>query len=233
MISLRRHVLYWTLALLCALTIASAAPSRATPRSAVGAIEVTAPPNPTHIPLKVGNLSTAIALGLAVGPGATSGELAGSAEASGKDTSLSARAAERDLRLGDEFALAIEGALKAKGLNAFLAGVAGQSPTARLTIEIMEAGYERRAWGKIGPKLTVRARVYDAKSGDRLWGDTYKYDMYAQTLGWTMLRPPEEYGFDEAEDVLAHPDVAIAGLRKGVQMIADEIAKDVVEDLDD
>lgn len=110
---------------------------------------------------------------------------------------------------------------------------AGQTPTARVGISIEEAGYERRVWGKIGPKLTVRARLYEASSGDRLWGDTYVYDRSAQTLGWTMLRPPEEYGFDEPEDVLAHPDVVVAGLRTGVRMIADQIAEDIASDLDD
>jgi hypothetical protein len=119
----------------------------------VEAIEVTAAPNPTHIPLKVGSLSSAIALGLAVGPGATAGERAGSAESTGKDATLTECVADRELRLGDEFAKAIG------------SSVAGQTPTARIGISIEEAGYERRVWGKIGPKLTVKARSYEAQSG--------------------------------------------------------------------
>jgi hypothetical protein len=231
----RRNSTIGVFVLFCAAALGGPSPAWATPRSAVTAIEVTAAPNPTHIPLKVGSLSSAIALGLTVGPGATAGELAGSAESAGKDATLTQRVADRELRLGDEFAKAIEEALKKKGLNAFLAGspVAGQTATARVSVSIEEAGYERRVWGKIGPKLTVRARLYEASSGDRLWGDTYVYDMYAQTLGWTMVRPPEEYGFDEPEDVLAHPDVVVAGLRTGVHMIADHIAEDIVADLDD
>ena len=214
------------LALLCV------APGHAIPRSSVASIEVTAPPNPTHIPLKVGDFASAIALGLVVGPGATAGELAGSAETSGADPKLSQRLNGEDLRIGDELAQAMETALKQKGLNAFGAGGNAQQPTARIVLIIEEAGYERRVWGKIGPKLTVRVRLLDATSGDRLWGDTYKYDMVAQTIGWTMLRPPAEFGFDEPEDVLAHPDIVVAGLRTGIRMIADRAAEDIAGELD-
>jgi len=210
----------------------SVVPGYAIPRSSVTNVEVTAPPNPTHIPLKVGDFASAIALGLVMGPGATAGELAGSAEATGADPKLTQSASGQNLRIGDELALAMESALKQKGLNAFAVGTGVQPPTARIVLIIEEAGYERRVWGKIGPKLTVRVRLLDAASGDRLWGDTYKYDMVAQTIGWTMLRPPEEFGFDEPEDVLAHPDVVVAGLRTGIRMIADRAAEDIVGELD-
>ena len=108
-----------------------------------------------------------------------------------------------------------------------------QAPTARLELIIEKAGYERRVWGKIGPKLTVRVRVYEAASNDRAFADTYKYDMSAQTIGWTMLRPPEAFGFDEPEEVPAHPEVVVAGLRKGIEMIAERAAEDIVRELED
>src|SRR3954462_3443322 len=83
------------------------APAHAVPPSAVASIEVTAPPNPTHIGLRVGDFGSAIALGLVVGPGATAGELAGSAEASGADPKLTERMAQQNLRIGDELAQAM------------------------------------------------------------------------------------------------------------------------------
>jgi hypothetical protein len=207
----------------------------AMPRSSLASIHVVAPENPTHIPLRVGSLSSAIALGLTAGPGATAGELAGSAGASGRDTKLTESVAGKNLRMGDELAKAIADALQRKGFGAAVAtsGQQPQSPTARLTASIEEAAYERRAWGKIGPKLVVQVRVHDVASGDRLFADTYKYDMYAQTIGWTILRPPPEYGFEEAEEVTAHPEIVVAGFRTGFQMIADRVADDIVSELDD
>ena len=204
------------------------------PASVLASVDVEAPENPAQIPLRVGNLSSAIAMGLVAGPGATSGVLAGSATASGRDTRLSENAASQNLRVADELAAAICDALKRKGFNAQPRSNAAQAQpaTARITFTIEEVAYERRAWGKIGPKLTVRVRAYESPSDDRIFSDTYKYDMYAQTLGWTMLRPPEQYGFDEADDVLAHPDVAIAGLRTGITMIADRLVDDFLADVD-
>ena len=231
----RRRALAIRFVLSCAAALAVAAPGHAMPRSVMAAIEATAPPNPEHIPLKVGDFGSAIALGLIVGPGATAGELAGSAEASGKDPKLSERLAGQKLLIGDALAQAMVGALKKRGFNAFSKGGAAQPqpPTARLELIIEEAGYERRVWGKIGPKLTVRVRVYEAASNDRVFADTYKYDMSAQTIGWTMLRPPEEFGFDEPEEVLAHPEVVVAGLRKGIEMIAERAAEDIVGEMED
>lgn len=207
--------------------------SAAAPRTALSVVEVAPPPNPTHIPLRVGNLSSAIALGIVVGPGATAGELAGSAASSGRDPKLSQRMAEQNLRIGDELALAMEASLRRHAFNAFVTGASAQAPTARVVFEIEEAAYERRVWGKIGPKLTVRVRVFDTATGDRLFADTYTYDMYAQTIGWTMLRPPPEYGFEEPEEVLAHPEIVAAGFRTGIRMIADRAADDIVDELDD
>lgn len=212
---------------------AFSAPADAAPRALLNAIEVTAPANPTHLPLKVGNFGSAIALGLFVGPGATAGELAGSAEASGRATKLTESLAGQNLRVGDELAQAMEAALKQRSFNAFAAGASQQPPSVRIVFEIEECGYERRVWGKIGPKLTVRVRVFDITNNDRVFGDTYKYDMYAQTLGWTMLRPPEEYGFEDADSVLAHPDVVAAGIRTGIRMIAERAAEDIVGEFDD
>src|SRR6185437_2511500 len=124
------------------------------------------------------------------------------------------------------------GRSEGEGLQRLHGAQQQQQPTAKVAFIVEEAGYERRVWGKIGPKLTVRVRLLDAASNDRLWGDTYKYDMVAMTIGWTMLRPPEQYGFDEPADVLAHPDLAVEGLRTGIRMIADRAADDLIGEID-
>lgn len=194
-------------------------------------IDVMPTANPDQIPLRVGNLGSAILLGLAFGPGATSGELAGSANASGRATTLSERVAPFNLRMGEEFASAMATALQQRGVDAAVQGSAARAPTMRLTFSFEEIAYERRVWGKIGPKMVVRIRVRDAASDDRLFGDTYMYDMYAQTIGYTILRPPEEVGFEDSDQVLAHPDRVVEGFRIGFRMIAEEAAKDIVEEL--
>ena len=137
----RRHVLGSALAFL-GIAFLAVSPGYAIPRSSVTSIEVTAPSNPAHIPLKVGDFASAIALGLLVGPGATAGELAGSAEASGADPKLSQNMSGQNLRIGDELAQAMEVALKQKGLNAFASG-GSQPPTAKIVFIIEEAAYER------------------------------------------------------------------------------------------
>lgn len=219
------------LMIVLALLIVAPETTNAYPASSLASIQVVAPPNPTHITLKDGDAVTAIALGVLFGPGATAGDLVGSAKESGRDPSLSQKMAEQNLRIGDELAQAMESALKQRGYNASVAAVP-QSPTTRIVFIIEEAGYERRVWGKVGPKLTVRVRLLDAVSGSNLWRDTYKYDLVAMTIGWTMLRPPEQYGFKEPGDVLAQPGLAVEGLRTGIRMIADRAASDMLEDVD-
>lgn len=214
---------------------AAAAPSYTAARaeSAPSSVQIDVIPteNPDKIPLRVGNLGSAILLGLAIGPGAASGELAGSAASSGKANTLSERVAPYNLRMADEFAAAMAKALQQHGVDAAVQGSAARAATMRLTYSFEEVAYERRARGKIGPKMVVRIRVRDAASDDRLFGDTYMYDMYAQTIGYTILRPPEEVGFDEADEVLAHPDRVVEGFRIGFKLIAEEAAKDIVEEL--
>jgi hypothetical protein len=206
---------------LAGLAIAALAePAYAIPLAAVANIEVTAPPNPTSLDLRDGNTESVVAIGGSALDASTSA-----------DASVAAGSPSR-LHIGDELAQAMAAALKEHGLNVSAPATAPQSQTAKVAFVIEEAGYERRVWGKIGPKLTVRVRLLDAGSGDRLWGDTYKYDRAAMTIGWTMLRPPDQYAFESMDDVTAHPETVTEGLRTGIRMIAERAAEDLIGEID-
>jgi hypothetical protein len=194
-------------------------PVVATPRAAIAVVEVMGPPNPETIALRDGKFSSDIAIGAAAGAGSTPAD----------PSKL------QNLKLGDELGLAVQKAFAAKGVVAYLTGADPHPwPTSALQISIDDARYERRLEeSKIGPNLLVRFRLYDGTTRDRLAGDTYMYDMYAQTIGRTILRPPEEFGFDKKEDLQAHPEVMLAALRKGIDMIAQQIVTDILADIDD
>jgi len=218
-----RALLVASLALLL-LALVSPMSAKATPRAAIAVVEVLGAGNPDHVALRDGTFSGEIAIGAAV---ATS---TGNAAA---DPNLKARAALQTLRLGDELAAAVQKALAAKGVPAYIAGEASHPwPTSSLQLTIDDTRYERRGEGKIGPNLVVRFRLYDATSRDKLLGNTYIYDLYAKTLGWSVVRPPDEFGLDKPEDLQTKPDVVLAALHKGVDMIAAQIASDILADVE-
>lgn len=191
----------------------------------IGTISVDGPKNPDHYGLAIGNVGGAIALGAAVGPGAAAGDLAGSLSTSAKANNLTDVLASQHLLLGDEMNAAVRAALTEDGYNVATAGHADSEPPvdAILHITIEESTYERRVWGKIGPHLIVGARLTNPVSGRLLFSRTYSYDMYAHTVGYTLLRPADEFGFDEPDDVLAHANIAAAGFRAAIPMIAADI----------
>ena len=202
-----------------AATLGLVTPAVATPRAAIAVVEVMGPPNPETISLRDGTFSTEIAIGAAAGAGSTPAD----------PSKL------QNLKLGDELGVAIQKAFAAKGVVAYLTGADPHPwPTSSLQISIDDARYERRLEeNKIGPNLLVRFRLYDGTTRDRLVGDTYMYDMYAQTIGRTILRPPAEFGFDKSEELQAHPEVILAALRKGIDMIAQQIVADIMADIDE
>lgn len=202
-----------------AATLGVAQPAVATPRAAIAVVEVMGPPNPETISLRDGTFSTEIAIGAAAGAGSTPAD----------PSKL------QNLKLGDELGVAVQKAFAAKGVVAYLTGADPHPwPTSSLQISIDDARYERRLEeNKIGPNLLVRFRLYDGTTRDRLVGDTYMYDMYAQTIGRTILRPPAEFGFDKPEELQAHPEVILAALRKGIDMIAQQIVADIMADIDE
>lgn len=187
-----------------------APPAWATPKAAIAVVEVLSAANPEQLALRDASSSSEIALAKAQG--------------SGLET----------VKLGDELSLAVKDALKAKGIVAYVAGDQNHPwPTSSLQLSIDETRYERRLEGKIGPNLQVRFRLYDSNSRDRLVGDTYVYDMYAKTIGRSIVRPPAEFGFEKYEELKSHHDIMLAALRKGVDMIADQIATDILADIED
>ncbi|MEQ1753303.1 MAG: hypothetical protein ABL973_04140 [Micropepsaceae bacterium] len=198
-----------------AAALGAAAPSYATPRAALAVVEVLAPGNPEQVEVRDGTFSTEIAIG-------------------GAATTPADQAKLQNLKLGDELAVAVQKALIAKGLSAYVTGTDPHPwPTSSLQLSIDDTRYERRLEGKIGPNLLIRFRLYDATSRDKLASDTYTYDMYAKTIGRTILRPPEEFGFDKPEDLTAHPEVVLAAMRRGLDMIAAQIATDILADMDE
>ena len=202
----------------------SPVPALATPRAAVAVVEVLGAGNPDHVALRDGTFSDEIAIGAAV---------AAMSDAATKDPKLDERAQLQKLKLGDELAIAVQKALVAKGMTAYIAGDSSHPwPTSSLQLSIDDTRYERRGEGKIGPNLVIRFRLYDATSRDKLLGNTYVYDLYAKTIGWSVVRPPEAFGFDKTEDLRAHPDVILSALRKGVDMIAGQIASDIMADVE-
>ena len=215
----------FTMRAVCAalsLSLGAAGAASATPRAAIGVIEILAPGNPESISVRDGSFSTDIKL-------ATTPD--GSSQASAKPTDL---ALLNNLKLGDELAIAMKKALEAKGLVAYIAGTDPHPwPTASLQLSIDDTRYERRLEGKIGPNLLIRFRLYDATSRDRLNSDAYVYDMYAKTIGRNIVRPPAEFGFDKHEEIEAKPGVILAAMRKGIDMIAQEIVADILEDVEE
>ena len=206
------------------LTVAQPMPAMATPRSAIDVIEVLGAGNPDHVALRDGTFSGEIAIGASVVP-ATAGAAA--------DPKLGARNELQGLKLGDELAVAVQKALVAKGVKSYVAGELSHPwPTSSLQLTIDDTRYERRGEGKIGPNLVVRFRLYDATSRDKLLGNTYVYDLYAKTIGWSVVRPPEQFGLDKPEDLQAHPEVILSAMRKGIDLIAAQIAADILADVE-
>jgi hypothetical protein len=225
MIGIRGHFLAGFGLAVMALAVALPMPASATPRSAIDVIEVLGAGNPDHVALRDGTFSGEIAIGAAVAtatPGAT------------PDPKLAARNELQKLKLGDELAVAVQKALVAKGLKSYVAGELSHPwPTSSLQLTIDDTRYERRGEGKIGPNLVIRFRLYDATSRDKLLGNTYIYDLYAKTIGWSVVRPPEEFGLDNPEDLQARPDVVLSAMRKGIDLIAAQIATDIMADVEE
>lgn len=189
--------------------------------AAIASIAVEPVQNPTHFGLAAGNIATAAAP--AVG-GAIGGVLASSVTRS--DDALTAALASQNLRLGDELTEAVTVALKRDGYDIVPANANNQNSDATLGVQISESTYERRAWGAIGPHLVVFVTLTESVTGKRIFYRVYRYDMHTVDLGPNMgLTPDDKYGFDRAEDVLAHPDIVAMGFRAGVTMIAADVAK--------
>jgi hypothetical protein len=207
------------------LSLSSATPAFATPRAAIEVIEVLGAGNPEEVSLRDGTFSGEIPLGAAV---------ATTQASTAADPIQAARNELQKLKLGDELGIAVQKALIAKGLKAYVAGETSHPwPTASLQLSIDDTRYERRGEGLIGPNLVVRFRLYDATSRDKLVGNTYIYDLYAKTIGWTVLRPAESFGFEKHADIDAHPDVVLKALRNGIDMIAAQIATDILADVEE
>jgi hypothetical protein len=71
----------------------------------------------------------------------------------------------------------------------------------------------------------VVAEFVVSGSGTRLFWRSYTYDLDVQDAGFdTPLRPDDRYAFDNADDVVTHADVALAGCRAGLAMVAADLA---------
>jgi len=207
---------------------------------AIRQIALAGPANPAQYNLAVGDLGGAIMMGTAVGAGAAAGTLAGSMTDREKAPTFTAAMAAQHLALGDELAAAISQALSGNGYAVHRIAPARRRPEALLDgnaeltagddalldLAIEKSTYERRVWGKIGPSLTIRLRLTEAHTARVLLQKTYRYDLYSATIGYTILRPPPEYGFADAADVMADPPRAAAGFRAVIPLVvADLVAQ--------
>ncbi len=183
-------------------------------------IAVIGPQNPTVVQLEVGNFASAMAVGFAgIGGGVIGGAVVG-ALSSTRDTGQVSGL--QTLRLGDEMNAGVTKALGEAGYTIVGPGT-NELPDAVLTLTIYECKYVRRVWGAIGPHIVMQADLTERTTGKRLFSRSYRYDMH--TLGFTGdLTPDDKYGFDTADEVLAHPDVVAEGLRAAIPMIAADLA---------
>ena len=184
-------------------------------------ISITTTGNPTHYRLSVGDVSTAIALGIAVGPGAAGGTLQGSLNASGQQTKFDAALAPQNLALGDEMVEMARATVERDGYTV----VKGDAADAVLTFDIQDISYERRVWGLVGPHIVVEVTLTDSTTRKILFTHIYWYDMHG--LGsfgrTTQIHPDEKYGFDDENEVLAHPEIAVAGFRAMIPKMLDDL----------
>jgi hypothetical protein len=194
---------------------------------AIKSIAIEATANPTHFGLAVGDVGTAIAEGVAIGPGASAGILAGSLAGSAKAETLTDVLAPQNLRLGDELPEAVGSALKRDGYDiGMLKPMAIATSDAVLDLQFFESTYERHVWGKIGSHLVIATTLRDRISRRKLFYRIYRYDMHMISIPPTLgLTPKDEYGFDEPDQVLTHPDIVAAGFRAAIPMIAADIAQ--------
>jgi hypothetical protein len=222
-----------------ALLVAACATQNISPADmqSVHRIVIAGPENPVRYNLVQGDPTGAGGIGGAAGIGAIAGATAGSMNNQTNAPSFTAAMLQQNLALGDELARAIRDGLVANGYETgsvkpprrkatdLLDSYAGMDSAADtiLDIAIEQSTYERRVWGKIGPSLTIHARLVDAKSERRLLQRTYRYDFSAATIGYTLLRPPPEFGFDTMADVMADPARAAAGFRAAIPMIVADL----------
>lgn len=179
--------------------------------------------NPTHYRLSVGDVASSVALGLAFGPAAAAGNLQGSLKDSGDQTNLDKAVAPRNLAFGDEMVQAARAVVEGDGYSV----VDGGTADATLTFDIQDISYERRVWGQIGPHVVVEVTLVDSATHDTLFSHIYWYDMHGiGSFGrLTLLDPDEKYGFDDQSEVLAHPEIVIAGFRAMIPMMLDDLAQ--------
>jgi len=203
---------------------------------AIQHIALAGPENPQQYSLKVGDIGSAIAMGVGVSPSAATYTFNSASPAQGK--SFSDLLKDQKLALGEELAEGVKAALLRNGYSVSTvtiqrpqpADLAGRYDNTNSTADVLldmaieSSSYERRMWGKIGPSLLVTARLIDLHTSRRLFERTYRYDFHASTMGYVILRPAEKYGFDEVGEVLSHPDVAAEGLRAAIPMISNDIA---------
>ncbi len=222
-----------------ALLVAACASQNISPADvqSVRRIVIASPENPVRYNLVQGDPTGAGGIAGAAGVGALAGSIAGSMNNQTNAPSFTAAMMQQNLALGDELARAIRDGLAANGYEIgsvkpqrrkatdLLDSYAGMDSAADaiLDIAIEQSTYERRVWGKIGPSLTIHARLVDAKSERRLMQRTYRYDFSAATVGYTLLRPPPEFGFDAIADVMADPARAAAGFRAAIPMIVADL----------
>lgn len=200
--------------------------------ASIDRIALAGPEDPVVYSLSDG-LETGVYLGDAFGSGTASVLFLYKKASQDLDSRFTATMASQGLKLGCELREGIERSLSQLGYDVVPVDTAREQPSemladygrlnldadAVLDVAVQHSTYERRAWGKVGPSLTVTLRLVDLRSGRQLFLRTYRYDFYAATIGYTNLRPPEEFGFEEIEAVLANPKVAVEGFRAAIPMI--------------
>ncbi|MEK9970425.1 MAG: hypothetical protein VW600_14890 [Ferrovibrio sp.] len=221
-----------------ALAVSACATQNMSPADAnsISRIVLAGPENPARYNLVQGSFSDSGLAG-AAGIGSIAGTLAGSMNDQGNAAGFTATMQAQNLALGDELARAVSDGLAANGYTVATAkpqrrkttelldsyaGI-GSGADAILDIAIEHSTYERRVWGKIGPSLTINARLVDARTSRRFLQRTYRYDFSSATLGYTLLRPPPEFGFDTMGEVMANPERAAAGFRAVIPMIVADL----------
>jgi len=133
----------------------------------------------------------------------------------------------QDMRLGDELTQMAAQQLRSEGFEVTNSLSSAVSSDATLRLSITASGYARRGfiWDKIGPHLVVVATLTD-RVGKKLFYRIYRYDMHTISMGSTLgLTPSDRFGFDSAEAVTSHPELAAAGLQAAIPMITADIGR--------
>lgn len=167
------------------------------------------------------------------------GGLIAAADMNSKTGGFTQLAKARDFKIAEEFQSNLLAELKNVGYQvkvlkavrekpAFLEGydLLDSSVDAYLDPSIFAGYICASAMSEYIPTVSVQVRLIRRGSGDVLYHDTITYG-YVINKNAVAIAAQSEYFFDNYVDMETDPDKAVEGLRKGLPMIARQIAQDL------